>query len=205
MKRENNTILHYEKKAGILARRYESANVDKLQQQLLASLKNCNPILELGCGSGRDAAFLMKQREIADLTITDGSEEMLAQTAKLHPELIPYLKKLELPDGLKKDKANFEGIYSIAALMHMTTANIKETLNQIAQSLTPNGILFISVSTKRGEQPPDDLRTFTMKSSEWWTDQVEETGLNVTAATESIDGLSRAEARWVNITAVKPE
>lgn len=129
---------------------------------------------------------------------------MLAQAAILHPELIPYLKKLELPDGLKKDKAKFEGIYSIAALMHMTTANIKETLNRIAQSLTPNGILFISVCTKRGEQPPDDHRTFTIKSSEWWTDQVEETGLNVTAATESIDGLSRAEARWLNITAIKP-
>ena len=205
MKTENNTIQHYEKRAGIIAGRYESANVDKLQQLLLSSLKNCNSILELGCGSGRDAAFLLKHTEITNLTITDGSEEMFAQAAILHPELIPYLKKLELPDGLKKEKVKFDGIYSIAALMHLTTSNIKKNLMQIAQSFTPNGILFISVCTKRGEQPPNDHRTFTMKSSKWWTDQVEETGLNVTEATESIDGLSRAGTRWLNITAIKPE
>ncbi len=205
MKTECGTILHYEKKAGKLAERYESADVIELQRQLQSTLKNCESILELGCGSGRDAAFLLGRSYIKKMTITDGSEEMLAQAAKLHPELISHLKKLELPQELEKENDRFEGIYSIAALMHMTPPDIREILKQIARLLTPSGVLFISVCIKREAQSPDDTRVFTLKNSKWWSDQIEKTGLEITTSVETTDGLNRAETRWVNITAVKPE
>ncbi len=200
-----NTIQHYDKRAGKLAERYESADVIELQRQLHSTLNNCSAILELGCGSGRDASFLAEHKVKGHLTITDGSEEMLRNAAIIHPELIPYLKKLELPKDLETEKDKYDGIYSIATLMHLTTSDINKTLKQIAYLLIPNGIVFISVCTKRGKQPPDDPRIFTLKNSEWWSDQIEKTGLEITTSVETTDGLNRAETRWVNITAIKPE
>lgn len=202
---EINTIQHYENRASKIAGRYESADVRKLQEELHSTLNNCSAILELGCGSGRDASFLAEHKVKGHLTITDGSEEMLRNAAIIHPELIPYLKKLELPKDLETEKDKYDGIYSIAALMHLTTSDINKTLKQIAYLLIPNGIMFISVCTKRGKQLPDDPRIFTLKNSEWWIDQVEKTGLKVTATTESTDGLSRSGTIWLNITAIKPE
>ncbi len=186
-----------------LTGRYESAVVTKLQHKLQSALKDCSTILELGCGSGRDAAFLIKQGKAADLSITDGSAEMLRYAAMLHPELSSHIRVLKLPEGLKAENAGFEGIYSIAALMHLTAPNINETLELISELLTPDGVLFISVCTKREIQPQDDLRSFTLKNRDWWTDQIETTGLKVTAATESTDGLNREKTVWLNITAVK--
>ena len=129
---------------------------------------------------------------------------MLLQAAKLHPELSQYLKQLKLPEGLKEENGRYDGIYSIAALMHLTETDITESLHRIQQLLTPNGIMFISVCIKREEMPTEDQRTFTLKSSEWWTTQIEKTGLKVTAATESTDGLNREKTVWLNITAIEP-
>ena len=203
MKTEDNTIQHYNEKAMELSGRYESAVVTKLQHTLQSTLNNCSPILELGCGSGRDAAFLMNQGKTTDLTITDGSVEMLRHATRLHPELSSHIKILKLPEGLNAENTRYEGIYSIAVLMHLTAPNIKETLELISQLLTPDGVLFISVCTKREMQPRDDLRSFTLTNRNWWTDQIETTGLKVTTATESTDGLNREKTVWLNITAIK--
>lgn len=202
---DETTVEHYDSKAVKLSKRYESADVSALQNKLRSVLKNCSTVLELGCGSGRDAAFLMNSspERSFSIAVTDGSDKMLTQAEFLHPELAPYMKKLELPEGLKAEKNRYEGIYSIAALMHLPLQKIRQSLQQIAGLLKPAGILFISVCTQREEQLPEDLRLFTLKSREWWIQQIELTGLQVTEATESTDGLNREKTVWLNITAVK--
>lgn len=200
---EDKTIKHYNKKAGELAERYESADVCNLQNELLNALKNCRNILELGCGSGRDAAFLLSSSTRMKLTITDGSDEMLRQAAEVHPELSPHLRKLELPEDLALETGKYDGIYSIAALMHLPEVFIAETISRIALLLIPGGVLFISVCTEREERSPDEFRTFTLKNRDWWTRQVETSGLAVMEATESTDGLNRKNTVWLNITAMR--
>ena len=128
---------------------------------------------------------------------------MLALAGKVHPELSPFLKKLELPEGLKDEKGAYDGIYSIAALMHLTATEIIDSLHQVTRLLVPGGILFVSVCTKREEQTKDDLRTFTLKNREWWSDQFKDAGLKITEATKAADGLNRNETIWLNITAEK--
>ncbi len=187
---DETTVQHYDNKAVKLSKRYESADVRALQNKLRSVLKDCSTVLELGCGSGRDAAFLMSSSFERSFAITDGSSEMLTQAESLHPELAPYLKKLELPEGLKAEKNSYEGIYSIAALMHLPPVKIKQSLQQITELLKPAGVLFISVCTQREEQFSEDLRLFTLKSREWWIHQIDLTGLQFTEATESTDGLN---------------
>jgi len=149
-----------------------------------------------------DAAFLHNNLPGKIFTVTDGSEQMLTQ-AIFHPELSPFLKKLVLPDGLESLHCRYEGVYSIASIMHLAAANITNSLYLISQLLTPAGVLFISVCTEREEQPGNDTRTFTLKSREWWINQIDRTQLQVTEATESTDGLNRDLTIWLNITAVK--
>lgn len=203
MKDSESTIQHYESQAQYLTTRYESADVRKLQAILLQTLNNCNSILELGCGSGRDAAFILQTLTPERIMITDGSHNMITLAAGIHPELTPFLKKLELPEDLKYEERTFDGIYSIAALMHLTAPGIIEALHQTARLLVPDGILFVSVCTKREKQPKDDIRTFTLRNKEWWIGQFVNAGLKVTEAEEATDGLNRNETIWLNITAEK--
>lgn len=197
------TIQHYETRAEYLTSRYESADVRKLQAELQQKLKNCNSILELGCGSGRDAAFILQTLTPERIMITDGSDNMLALAEKVHPELAPFLMKLELPEDLRFLIRTYDGIYSIATLMHLTTTEISEFLLEASRLLKASGVLFVSVCTKREEQVEDDPRTFTLKNREWWIDQFRNAGLKVTEVAEATDGLNRNETIWLNITAEK--
>ncbi|MCK5035166.1 MAG: class I SAM-dependent methyltransferase [Candidatus Sabulitectum sp.] len=203
MKEKENTINHYENRAEQLTARYESANVGKLQKKLIHTLKSCNSILELGCGSGRDAAFILQTLTPDKIMITDGSDNMLSLAAKIHPELAPFLMKLELPEDLKLEKKTYDGIYSIAALMHLTATELIEFLHEATRLLKASGVLFISVCTTREEQAEDDPRTFTLKNREWWIDQFRNAGLKVTESEEATDGLNRNKTIWLNITAEK--
>lgn len=203
MKVSESTIQHYESQAEYLTTRYESADVRKLQEKLLLTLIDCNSILELGCGSGRDAAFILQTLTPERIIITDGSKNMLTLAARIHPELTPFLKKLELPEDLKHDKRTYDGIYSIAALMHLTEPGIIESLHEVARLLKASGVLFVSVCTKREKQTEDDQRTFTLRNNEWWIDQFRNAGLKVTEVAETTDGLNRNETIWLNITSEK--
>ncbi len=198
----NTTIQEYNKKAVVLSNRYESADVTKLQNKLLSTLKNCKSILELGCGSGRDAAFLHASLQETLLKITDGSKEMLAQAADQHPELSGYLTEYELPMKLEGEKKKFDGIYSIAALMHLPENEIIHSLKLIAGLLEQSGILFISVCTSREDKKMNDHRHFTLKSKEWWTREIRKTGLSLLSSTDNTDGLKRDNTVWLNLTAV---
>jgi len=174
-----------------------------LHRQLLNSLRKCRDVLELGCGSGRDAAFLMNNSSFRTFTVTDGSNAMLKRAACIHPELKTHLQPLVLPDGLASLNCCFDGIYSIATLMHLSERDISDTFKGISRLLSPGSILFISVCTTREKQPVDDSRLFTVKSKHWWLQQIEDCGLKVKDAADSADGLHRAETIWLNITAVK--
>ncbi len=198
----NITIQEYDRKAVSLSDRYESADVKTLQNTLVLTFKKCKTILELGCGSGRDAAFLHARLPDIKIKITDGSREMLKKAAELHPELRESLAKYELPTSLESEKGKFEGIYSIAALMHLPENSISRSVKLIAGLLEKDGILFMSVCTSREEKKENDRRHFTLKSREWWIREIEEADLFLLSATDNTDGLNRDNTGWLNLTAI---
>jgi len=199
----NDTLRQYTQNAESLSSRYESADVSILQRQLLASLQRCHNVLELGCGSGRDAAFLLSKSSFRTFTATDGSDAMLTRVAHIHPELGKHLKRLILPGDLTSLNCCYDGIFSIATLMHLTEQEIISTLKEVSRILAPGGVVFLSVCTTREKQPDDDSRLFTLKSRRWWLQHIEECGLKAKDAADSTDGLHRTETIWLNITAVK--
>lgn len=199
------TSVHYRKNAVELALKYESAEVTRLQMDLRDAMERRNRILELGCGSGRDAAFLHRLGGMKSITATDASPEMLIEARRIHPEITEFLSELIIPrdlHGLVRSGAKFSGIYSIAVLMHLTPEQITETIELLELLTEPGGILFLSVCTERGEPREEDERLFTLKPPKWWKKQLENTSFRIVEMKLTPDGLDRELTSWLNITAV---
>ena len=79
------TLSHYEKFAPEISTRYEKIDFSQVQNELLEILSRNTRVLEVGCGSGRDAAFFLFRG--IDVTATDGSRGMLSEAKRLHPDL----------------------------------------------------------------------------------------------------------------------
>ena len=145
------TIAYYDKHAVTVSDKYEKVNMSFIQRKLLCYLPEKGNILEIGSGSGRDAAFLVS--EGFDLTIVDPSIGMLKRAAELHPELAAKMHRVSLP--FPKDspllKEKFSAVLLIASIMHIKDEDLFESAYQIKEVLTDKGILLISSSAGRKE------------------------------------------------------
>lgn len=100
-------------------------------------------VLEVGCGIGRDAEFLVKKYDYVGI---DASEAMLNIAKKKVPSA-----KFLLQDFFALDfKDNtFDGFWAAAALLHVPKDEINKSLQEIKSVLKPNAIGFISLKEKR--------------------------------------------------------
>ena len=134
MKKTKSTIAYYQTHASDLAKRYESADLSNVQKLITQTFKRKSTLLELGCGSGREASFLLGLGY--DVWGTDASESMLGQALSCHPELKGRLSKLQLPSPIGAASESYDGVYSIAMLMHFQEVSITESLKEIYRVLT---------------------------------------------------------------------
>jgi SAM-dependent methyltransferase len=169
---DRDTVSFYDREADSLANRYEAALMPMIQSLLMRHLPETGPILEIGCGSGRDAAYLAGQ--VREVTAIDPSLCMLQAAGRLHPELAGALHRASLP--LPADSPilarRFAGIYSVAAFMHIPDSELFESVAQVRDLLEPGGIFILSCSTGRDnlydnrdqngrlyiERPPEELQ-----------------------------------------------
>ena len=100
------TLAYHENNAKHLSQRYESANVDNIHVLLLKTFPSKSYLLEIGCGSGRDAGFMYQNGY--DVLAIDGSEEMITEAKQYHPELSDRLEVLKIPDELHVEPFSFE-------------------------------------------------------------------------------------------------
>jgi len=147
------TLSYYENNAKDLSQRYESANVENIHALLLKTFPSKSYLLEIGCGSGRDAAFMHGKGY--DVLAIDGSSEMIAETKRCHPELAGSLEVMKIPNELHFESSSFDGVYSIATLMHLDKSAIDQTIEKVAAILKTNGKFFFSVSLQRDDVDHD--------------------------------------------------
>ena len=117
------TIAYYAAQWEGLVKRYESADVSGLQYLLASSFPPGSRLLELGCGSGRDAAFMLSRG--FDVTASDAVREMLDAAADCHKDLSGRLCRIRLPGDLISSLGPFDGVYAIATFMHLTRPAIQ--------------------------------------------------------------------------------
>jgi cyclopropane fatty-acyl-phospholipid synthase-like methyltransferase len=203
----NLTTKFYNENAVSLTKKYESADVQELQNFLTKEFSGKKKLLELGCGSGRDCAYMLSQNH--DILGIDASKQLINEAIKQHPELTNKLRHLLMPNGLSQIDSNFDGIYSIATLMHLSTPEIKSSIKMINKLLIPSGKFVFSVSTFRNDVNEEGIdkngRFFNILPTSKWVNLCKEVGFkNIHTKETSTDGLSRQGITWLTITATKP-
>nr|WP_319490439.1 class I SAM-dependent methyltransferase [uncultured Desulfobacter sp.] len=200
------TLNYYNRNSPDIAKRYESADVKPLHDFLLSGLEPGGRLLELGCGSGRDAAFMVSQG--FSVLATDGSGAMVEQAKRHHPELADQVIPLELPDGLSNKSGLFHGIYAVAVLMHLSVQDIEITLSGVNALLAPKGRFIFSVPARRDDVMPNGFdskaRRFTALSPNEWTDLCLKCNLQIVRTMICQDGMGRGAIAWMNCLAQKP-
>lgn len=204
LKMQVNTISYYEENAKSLISCYESADVSEVQKLLLTTFEIKAKLLEIGCGSGRDVSFLTKNG--FNVIAIDGSKNMIEEAKKIHPELSKKLFHKTLPNNLDFDKT-FDGIYSIATLMHLSENDLKNTLSKIYNLLNENGKFLMSVSLFRDDIDEngfdDKERFFLVLSFENWINLLENVGFKILDTKTNRDGLGRGGIEWLTLVAQK--
>jgi len=108
-----------------------SRHLDGFLQRLATGAR----ILELGCGSGRDAAEMLRRG--FDVVATDGVAEMAAQAQARLGIPVAVLRF----DQLDAD-AEYDAVWAHASLLHVPRAGLAPVLAAIYRALKPGGLHF---------------------------------------------------------------
>ena len=134
-----------------VAGQYAQANGDMNEtmqaaaNRLLQRLPDGARLLDLGCGAGRDLAWLQARRD--RLFGADFSTGMLQEARKIVrvPLVQADMRCLCFASG------SFGGLRCIAALLHLPHADAPIALAEMARVLAPGGQLHITVQKGQGE------------------------------------------------------
>lgn len=194
-----NTAEYYEQNAHELSLRYESASLETLHRLINATFTPGARLLEVGCGSGRDAARVLAAGY--NLIALDGSQNLLCEAEKLHPELSGRLVYLRLPAQLPFADSDFAGFLSIACLMHFTDTELNTILGELARVVKKSGSGIISVPAGRGDIDNNCLdqhgRHFNVMPAEAWQAIFSRQGFSSEAGPVEPDSLGREGISWV--------
>ena len=114
---DQSTVDYYDRNAQACGTKYESADMSHLDHLLLRHLPEKSArVLELGCGSGREAAFL--QQSGHEVYGVDASAGMIEEALRRHPELAGRLScdAVPLPEGSRLLSETFDAVLAIALL-----------------------------------------------------------------------------------------
>ncbi|MFZ5951531.1 MAG: class I SAM-dependent methyltransferase [Candidatus Rifleibacteriota bacterium] len=194
------TLSYYEKHAVELCARYESARLDSFYEALFNYFFPGARLLEVGCGSGRDAAKAMSQGYLIEAV--DGSQNLLEEAVRLHPELQSHLHFLRLPAPLPFKDHQFDGFYSVACLMHFADEEIAEILTELHRVLVPGGRGLVSVPARRDDVSHEGIdehgRIFNVMPAELWVEMFRKQGFAARPGREEPDGAGRDGISWIS-------
>lgn len=205
---DEKTVSRYDTHARETSARYEAADVSRLHVMLLRHLPPRGAsVLELGCGSGRDAAFL--EANGYDVAAVDASSGMIAEASRLHPELAGRLScaAVPVPDGSPLLRCSFDAVFSNAMFMHIPDPELPLVVHQIRRMLRPGGIVIISVSVGRGgltDNRDGTGRLFRERQPEELRLVFERVGLAFVTQDEPSDADDRPSLRWVTLVFRSP-
>lgn len=122
-----------------------NANMTEQYNLFLKYLGTSGRILDLGCGSGRDALYFKKLGYVVDAI--DGSEELckLATQYTKIPVKCMKFNELDMLDS-------YDGIWACSSLVHIKKKELIDVLKKISKALKEDGILYVALKNGIGEE-----------------------------------------------------
>jgi SAM-dependent methyltransferase len=195
------TVKHYDEQAERIAAQYEAADLKLLHNLLRRWLPTEGKVLEIGCGSGRDAEYMASVLGL-DVTATDASEKMISlasnfQSSKSRHKIVFSQAAFPLPVAHDLLKEQFEAIVSVAVLMHIPDHELFEFAYQVRAMLKNRGIFICSFCSER-QSSPDDPRFYVNREPCEIQLLFERIGFNILTKEENTDGMGR-NTTWVTL------
>lgn len=189
----NKTISWYDNNAkSYFEKTFNSDN--HLNQNLFWEVLNSDSpyILDLGCGSGRDA--LKFQSFGAKVKGIDASKELVSLVNALGINAdIMDMREISF-------NKEFDGIWACASLLHLSKNDCKIVLNKCHDALKVNGIIYVSV--KSFEENTNDCRYFSYYERNELESMIKSAGFDIMHCWEASDQLGRT-TKWLNVIARK--
>jgi len=145
---DNDTLKFYAEEAPV----YTSSGSDGVARHLpefCDRLSSGAAILELGCGGGRDAAYMIERG--FEVYPTDGVAAMAAQAESRLSIAVPVMRFDEL-----KASQEYDAVVATASLLHVPRAGLPAILQRIWRALKPEG-LHVATYKGGGAQGRDSL------------------------------------------------
>ena len=188
---DRETLSVYDAKADDYANLVSSSDPDRHLTGFMQALPKGGRVLDLGCGPGRSADFMIKAGFVVDAW--DASPEM----ARLGNETFGInvqVKGFSDIDAV----AVYDGIYANFSLLHAPKSDMPAHLSRIANALRPGGQFHIGTKTGTGENRDSIGRFYAYYTDDELTGLLGDAGFTVqTRATGRTFGLDGVEAPWI--------
>ena len=196
------TIEHYSKKAQHYYDLYNSVDAESVHSDWKAFLQKskAGPALDVGAGSGRDANWLAEQGwKVVAVEPADNLRTLAQSNA--HNSVTWCNARLPELNALPHEPTTYDLILLSAVWMHLPEAERPPALKRLAELLSENGTLYISLRFG----PNDEARPMHPVSYEELATLAESNGLKARNlnTVPGKDGLQRDDVKWVTVEVVK--
>ena len=149
---DKETVSAYDSRSADFAREWrEQPPPDDMHGLLLRHFRP-GPTVDIGCGSGRDVAWLLARGY--DARGYDASEGLLAEARSACPGALFEFARLPELDGVPRGV--FENALCETVIMHLEPPQIKAAVRSLASLLRPEGALWLSWRVAEGESRRDE-------------------------------------------------
>jgi len=182
----------YAEQADALVESYESVDFEELYRPLLEFLPGGGRALDIGSGTGRDAAALAAKG--FQVLAVEPTDELRAHGQRLHPDSgiawlddsLPELSQVHARGG------QFDLILMTAVWMHLDESERARALPQVAGLLALSGRMFMTI--RKGPVP--EGRRMCAVPIDPLVEQAQSLGLTLLRQYEFADMLGRRDVSW---------
>lgn len=149
---DQKTLSAYDRDAPAFAKAWEAQPVPSDVQALVRRFFTAEPTADIGCGSGRDTAWL-NQTGFPAIGY-DASEGLLREARRLHPGL--QFRKASLPELNGIVDNSFANVLCETVIMHLAPPVIVPSVQRLMATLRPGGTLYLSWRVTEGADQRDE-------------------------------------------------
>lgn len=195
-------ISSYNQNAESYVRRYEQATTEEVHQAWLSLVPSTNLlILDVGAGSGRDAAWFARQGH--EVVAVEPADEMrrLAKERHPHPAIQWVDDRLPGLDTIHELDYRFDVILLSAVWMHVPESERERAFRKLTELLRPGGLLVFTLRSRAAT----DGRTMHSVSASGLRHYANQRALEAVLERSAEDAIGRQDVSWTSVVFRLPD